>query len=304
MKQERMPIVEALKALKERRVVPFDVPGHKRGRSSRDLTAFLGEQAVSMDANSMKMLDNLGHPVSVIKEAEELAAEAFGAHYAFFMVNGTIGAVQNMIFATIKAGDKIILPRNVHKSVINALVMCGGLPVYVTTPLQPELEISTGMPLEELEKTLAEYSEVKAVLVNNPTYYGICSDLRRIVDLTENHGVHNAILDTSATCHMPDVLEMPYRPDIIGSGQPGEKAYTYRFGGPTCLAGDIIGDYSFDQPLEIGSRLIFCDMAIYSMVKTNTFNGMPLATIMAADGDNQLTAVKSFGYEEFKRRLS
>lgn len=125
-----------------------------------------------------------------------------------------------------------------------------------------------------------------------------------VLDITENNGIKNAILDTSATCHMPDVLEMPYRPDIIGSGQPGEKAHTYRLGGPTCLAGDIIGDYSFDQALEIGSRLIFCDMAIYSMVKTNTFNGMPLASLMAVDRDNQLSLVKSFGYEEFKTRLS
>lgn len=125
-----------------------------------------------------------------------------------------------------------------------------------------------------------------------------------VLDITENNGIKNAILDTSATCHMPDVLEMPYRPDIIGSGQPAEKAHTYRLGGPTCLAGDIIGDYSFDHPLEIGSRLIFCDMAIYSMVKTNTFNGMPLASLMAADKDNQLSLVKSFGYEEFKTRLS
>lgn len=189
LNQDRMPIVEALKCLKERRVVPFDVPGHKRGRSSRELTQFLGEQAVSMDANSMKMLDNLGHPVSVIKEAEELAAEAFGAKHAFFMVNGTTGAVQNMIFATIKSGDKVILPRNVHKSIINALIMCGGLPVYVASPLQVNLEISTGMPLDELEKTILEHPEAKAVLVNNPTYYGICSDLRRIVDLAHLHGL-------------------------------------------------------------------------------------------------------------------
>ncbi|MGT2756464.1 carboxynorspermidine decarboxylase [Streptococcus ovuberis] len=126
----------------------------------------------------------------------------------------------------------------------------------------------------------------------------------QVLDITENRGVFNAILDTSATCHMPDVLEMPYRPHIIGSGEPHEQPYTYRLGGPTCLAGDHIGEYSFAQPLEIGSRLIFCDMAIYSMVKTNTFNGMPLASIMAVDAHNQVSLVKSFGYEEFKRRLS
>lgn len=125
-----------------------------------------------------------------------------------------------------------------------------------------------------------------------------------VLDITENHGVKNAILDTSATCHMPDVLEMPYRPMIIGSGYPKEKPYTYQFGGPTCLAGDIIGQYSFDSPLQNGSRLIFCDMAIYSMVKTNTFNGMPLANIYASDASNQLYLIRSFNYHDFKNRLS
>lgn len=124
-----------------------------------------------------------------------------------------------------------------------------------------------------------------------------------VLDITHNQGVTNAILDTSATCHMPDVLEMPYRPNIINSGQPNEKAYTYQFGGPTCLAGDIIGTYSFDQPLAIGDKLIFCDMAIYSMVKTNTFNGMPLAKIMATDSQNNLSIINQFDYNEFKRRL-
>lgn len=125
-----------------------------------------------------------------------------------------------------------------------------------------------------------------------------------VLDITENNGMVNAILDTSATCHMPDVLEMPYRPFIIDSAEPNKKAYTYQFGGPTCLAGDHIGTYSFDEPLHIGSKLIFCDMAIYSMVKTNTFNGMPLPQILACDSEQQLLVVREFGYEEFKQRLS
>ncbi len=120
-------------------------------------------------------------------------------------------------------------------------------------------------------------------------------------EVLEN-GIRLAILDTSAACHMPDVLEMPYRPEIIDAGKPGEKEYTYRFGGPTCLAGDIIGDYSFDKPLKVGDRLIFLDMAIYSMVKNNTFNGMPLPDICLKSGD-EVTVVKHFGYEDFKMRL-
>ena len=123
-----------------------------------------------------------------------------------------------------------------------------------------------------------------------------------VLDTLKN-GMNLAILDTSAACHMPDVLEMPYRPNIIGAGMPDEKPYTYRFGGPTCLAGDIINDYSFDKPLKAGDRLVFCDMAIYSMVKNNTFNGMPLPAIVlhTLDGENKI--VKQFGYENFKCRL-
>lgn len=124
-----------------------------------------------------------------------------------------------------------------------------------------------------------------------------------VLDTIEN-GIHLAILDTSAACHMPDVLEMPYRPHIIGAGLPNEKTYTYRLGGPTCLAGDIIGDYSFDVPLKEGDKLIFCDMAHYTMVKNNTFNGMNLPSIAFYSQENGLQIIKQFGYEDFKSRLS
>ncbi|MBO1686913.1 MULTISPECIES: carboxynorspermidine decarboxylase [Clostridium] len=124
-----------------------------------------------------------------------------------------------------------------------------------------------------------------------------------VLDIT-NNGMDLAILDTSAACHMPDVLEMPYRPNIIGSGKPYEYEYTYRFGGPTCLAGDIIGDYSFKEPLQIGDKLIFCDMAIYSMVKNNTFNGINLPSIVKYSEENGVEIIKEFGYEDFKGRLS
>ncbi|MFA9380729.1 MAG: carboxynorspermidine decarboxylase [Acetanaerobacterium sp.] len=123
-----------------------------------------------------------------------------------------------------------------------------------------------------------------------------------VLDVLYN-GMPIAILDASAACHMPDVLEMPYRPEIIGAGAAQQKEYTYRLGGPTCLAGDIIGDYSFDAPLCAGDRLVFCDMAHYTMVKNNTFNGMPLPDIYAAEA-GKLVLVKRFGYEEFKNRLS
>ncbi len=124
----------------------------------------------------------------------------------------------------------------------------------------------------------------------------------KVLDITEND-IPIAILDTSAACHMPDVLEMPYRPPLYGSGMPNEKKYTYRLGSQTCLAGDVIGEYSFDEPLNLGDTLVFEDMAIYTMVKNNTFNGMPLPEIMLYDKSGNLKTLKSFDYEDFKRRL-
>lgn len=124
-----------------------------------------------------------------------------------------------------------------------------------------------------------------------------------VLDVIKN-GMDIAILDTSAACHMPDVLEMPYRPEIINAGNPNEYEYTYRLGGPTCLAGDIIGDYSFKEPLKPGDKLIFCDMAHYSMVKNNTFNGINLPSIVKYSEEKGIEIVKTFGYEDFKGRLS
>ncbi|MCF6239375.1 MAG: carboxynorspermidine decarboxylase, partial [Candidatus Marinimicrobia bacterium] len=125
-----------------------------------------------------------------------------------------------------------------------------------------------------------------------------------VLDIVHNQ-IDTAILDISATCHMPDVLEMPYRPEIQGGFDPGVKAHTYRLAGPSCLAGDIIGDWSFEQPLSLGDRLVFLDMAHYTMVKTSTFNGIQLPQLCVFEPDREkLTVVKSFTYEDFKNRLS
>ena len=189
MDQTRAPIYEALERFREMRVVPFDVPGHKHGKGNPELTAFLGEKCVGVDVNSMKPLDNLCHPVSVIREAELLAADAFGAKHAFLMVGGTTSSVQSMVLSCCKQGDKIILPRNVHRSVINSLVLCGAIPVYVNPDVDRRLGISLGMSREQVKKAIAEHPDAVAVLVNNPTYYGICSDLRAIVKMAHDAGM-------------------------------------------------------------------------------------------------------------------
>ena len=187
--QNKAPILEALQRFKSDRIVPFDVPGHKRGRGNPQLTAFLGRQCMEVDVNSMKPLDNLCHPISVIKEAEELAAKAFGAAHAFFMLNGTTSAVQSMVLSVCKQGEEIILPRNVHRSVINALVLCGAVPVYVNPQTDAHLGISLGMAVEDVRTAIEAHPHAKAVLINNPTYYGVCSNLAEITSMAHKEGM-------------------------------------------------------------------------------------------------------------------
>ena len=158
--------------------------------------------------------------------------------------------------------------------------------------------------LKRIIRQLAEkydvqiYLEPGEAVVLNAGYL-----VTEVLEIVEN-GIKIAILDTSAACHMPDVLEMPYRPPLMDAGDPGEKAFTYRLAGPTCLAGDVIGDYSFDKPLKEKKRLIFEDMALYTMVKTNTFNGMPLPSIVYRDAEGACRMIREFSYEDFKGRLS
>lgn len=206
--QSKAPVLEAMEQHLQNRVVPFDVPGHKGGRGTKELTDFLGKSCLKADVNSMKPLDNLCHPVSVIKDAQDLAAEAFGAENAFFIVNGTTGSVQAMIMAACKAGEKIIMPRNVHRSAINALVVNGAVPVYVNPGTNKKLGIPLGMSVENVKKAIEENPDAKAVLINNPTYYGVCSDLRGIVKLAHEHGML-ALVDEAHGTHFYFGEDMP-----------------------------------------------------------------------------------------------
>ena len=206
--QLKAPIYEALEKYKRKRIVSFDVPGHKQGKGNLRLTKFLGEKCLSVDVNSMQCLDNLCHPVSVIKEAEELAAKAFKAKHAFFMVNGTSSAVQAMIMSVCKRGDKIIMPRNVHRSAINALVISGVIPIYVDPGIHEKLGISLGMSVKDIEEAIKRHPEAKAILVNNPTYYGICSNLKKIVEIAHEHHM-KVLVDEAHGTHFYFGEDMP-----------------------------------------------------------------------------------------------
>jgi carboxynorspermidine decarboxylase len=165
-----------------------------------------------------------------------------------------------------------------------------------------------GYNLALLEETITRLSEKYAAQIYLEPGEAVALNagllLTRVLDIVENSGISTAILDSSAACHMPDVLEMPYRPPLLDAAEPGENPHTFRLAGPTCLAGDVIGDYSFAKPLHYGDLRQFGDMAIYSMVKTNTFNGMPLPAIALQGPDGECKIVKTFDYEDFKGRLS
>lgn len=208
MNQDKAPIYEALEEFRRNRVVPFDVPGHKRGRGNPELVKLFGKQCVELDVNSMKPLDNLCHPISVIKEAEVLAADAFGAAHAFLMVGGTTSAVQTMVLTACKSGEKIILPRNVHRSVINALVVNGATPIYVNPDTDKRLGIALGMKISQVEKAIEENPDAVAILVNNPTYYGICSNLRKIVEIAHAHNMM-VLVDEAHGTHFYFGEDMP-----------------------------------------------------------------------------------------------
>jgi len=200
-KQSKTPIYQALRDYASRRVVSFDVPGHKQGKGNKTMVEVFGQQCMSLDLNSSKPLDNLTHPTGVILEAEQLAAEAFHAKHAFLMVGGTTSSVQAMIFSVCKPNDEIILPRNVHKSVINALILGGAIPVYVNPGISRELGIGLGIELSTLEATIKAHPKAKAILVNNPTYYGICSNLTGIVEMAHQYGL-KVLVDEAHGTHL------------------------------------------------------------------------------------------------------
>ena len=206
--QNQAPIYEALVKLRKKRIVPFDVPGHKRGRGNPELVELLGEKCVGIDVNSMKPLDNLGHPISIIRDAEELAADAFGASHAFLMIGGTTSSVQTMILSTCKAGDKIILPRNVHKSAINALVLCGAIPIYIEMSVDPKIGIALGLENDRVAQAIKDHLDAKAILINNPTYYGICSDLKGLTEMAHEAGMM-VLVDEAHGAHLHFTDKLP-----------------------------------------------------------------------------------------------
>ncbi|MFD1018019.1 aminotransferase class I/II-fold pyridoxal phosphate-dependent enzyme [Thalassobacillus hwangdonensis] len=201
MSQDKTPLFTGLMEHAGRNPVQFHIPGHKKGKGMDDgFRQFIGENALSIDLINIGPLDDLHHPHGMIKEAQDLAAQAFGADYTFFSVQGTSGAIMTMVMSVCGPGDKIIVPRNVHKSVTSAIVFSGATPIFVHPELDDQLGISHGITPEAVERALDVHPDAKAVLVINPTYFGVSADLKKIVSIAhqydvpvlvdEAHGVH------------------------------------------------------------------------------------------------------------------
>jgi arginine/lysine/ornithine decarboxylase len=198
--QEETPLFSAMKEYNSKNIIPFDVPGHKQGKGLKEFTDYFGQTIMQIDVNSSKPMDNLSNPIGVIKEAENLMAELFWADSAFFLVNGTTAGIQAMIMSACNPGDKIILPRNVHKSAINGLILADVIPAYIEPEIHDKLGISLNISIEKMEQAIIRNPDAKAILITNPTYYGFSADLKKIVQLAhqnnmavlvdEAHGTH------------------------------------------------------------------------------------------------------------------
>lgn len=188
--QSQTPLFTALKEHAQKSPIPFHIPGHKKGRGmDPEFREFIGENALSIDLINIAPLDDLHHPKGVIREAQQLAAEAFGAEHTFFSVQGTSGAIMTMIMTVCQPGDKIIVPRNVHKSVLSAIILAGGRPIFVYPEMDRTLGIAHGITASQIERALGQHPDAKGVLVINPTYFGFASNLKEIVELVHQHGI-------------------------------------------------------------------------------------------------------------------
>ncbi len=199
--QSKTPLFDAVKKHVEKDVIPFHVPAHKKGAGLKEFREYIGECALKMDLNGMEDLDFANNPTGAIYEAEKLLAQAFGAQYAFFLVNGTTAGVQAMIMSACEPGDKIIIPRNAHRSTIGGIILSGVVPVYLQPEINEDLGIAMGIDEKSLKNAIKENPHAKAVFIINPTYYGVVSDLKSLVRIAHRHEMA-VLIDEAHGAHM------------------------------------------------------------------------------------------------------
>ncbi|MDY4788450.1 MAG: aminotransferase class I/II-fold pyridoxal phosphate-dependent enzyme [Bacilli bacterium] len=227
-KHEQTPYFTALMNYRDEDVAPFDNPGHKLGRLNNEFKEAMGETVLQCDINIPRGMDTLMHPTGVIKEAQDLMADAFGADHCFFLINGTSVGILAMIMTVVRAKEKIILPRNVHKSAINALILSGAVPVFVEPEIDDVLGIANGVTVEAMTKAILENPDAKAVFVINPTYFGVASNIKEIVKVAHEHKMA-VIMDEAHGTHMAFSSKLP--PSGISMGADMTTGSIHKTGG-------------------------------------------------------------------------
>ncbi|MGL5381447.1 aminotransferase class I/II-fold pyridoxal phosphate-dependent enzyme [Clostridium sp.] len=207
--QNETPLFNALLEYVDRDTLPFHVPGHKKGVGiDEEFKSFIGENPFKIDVTVFKLVDSLHHPTGPIKKAQELVADAYGSDASFFSIHGTSGAIQAMIMSTVKDGDKILVPRNVHKSITAGIILSGAVPVFMQPELDKKLGIAHGVAPETIKNTLEANPDAKAVLIINPTYYGVATDIKKIVDIVHSYDIP-LIVDEAHGPHLAFSKKLP-----------------------------------------------------------------------------------------------
>ncbi len=252
LNQNQTPLFTALMKYVKDGTIPFHVPGHKQGRGNRELQSILGETCLNIDLTCMEDLDNICNPVSVIKEAQALAAELYEADNAFFLVNGTTSGIQAMIMSVCDPGDKIIIPRNAHKSAIGGIIMSGAEPIYIEPEIDEYLGIAMGVRPETVAQALERHPDAKAVFVINPTYYGIASNLKTIVNIAHAYNVP-VVVDEAHGAHLLFSDKLPL--SAMEAGADLAASSTHKLGGSLTQSSILLHQGSLINPKKVKAVL-------------------------------------------------
>ncbi len=272
MDQRTTPLLTALRNHADSNPVPFHIPGHKKGVGmDPEFSEFIGRNALSIDLINIAPLDDLHQPTAVIAEAQRLAAETFKADQTFFFVQGTSGAIMTMIMSTCSEGDKIIVPRNIHKSVMSAIIFAGIKPIFLSPVRDTNLGIDHGITTRSVKKALEAHPDAKAVLVINPTYYGVCADLKEIVDLVHSHD-RTVLVDEAHGALLPFHDDLPI--SAMEAGADMAATSIHKLGGSLTQSSVLNIQGSRINPKRV--------QTIMSMLTTTSTSYILLASLDAA----------------------
>ena len=252
LNQNRTPLVTALLQYAADGTIPFHFPGHKQGRGNPDLAGLFGQTCLNIDITCMEDLDNICNPVSVIKEAEDLAAALYGAENAFFLVNGTTSGIQAMIMTVCEPGDKIIIPRNAHKSAIGGLILSGAEPVYIEPEIDEYMGIAMGVRPDKVAKALEIHPDAKAVFMINPSYYGVASDLKSIVKIAHSYKIP-VIVDEAHGAHLKFCSQLPI--SAMEAGADLAASSTHKLGGSLTQSSMLLHQGTLIIPQKVKAAL-------------------------------------------------